>query len=254
MTVVIDSFPSSRTDYFLHYAIVAIDVIRASTTAVTAVAAGRRCIPVSSVEEALRMREQMPDCVLAGEVAGVKPEGFDLNNSPASVALRTDHQRPLVLLSSSGTKLMVQSSTCVDAYVACLRNFKATAAHLAGRHERIAILGAATRGEFREEDQLCCAWIASELFRLGHEPENRRTGNIAERWSTANVDACARGNSAAFLRRSGQTDDLDFVLAHVNDIPLAFRLAAGEILPIPIVTSFAGEKEHAGTSGSRLIA
>src|SRR5215472_9917358 len=129
MTVVIDSFPSGDGTYFGDCAVVAVDVIRASTTAVTAVVAGRRCFPVTSVEAAFQMRQSLPDCLLAGEVGGLQPEGFDLNNSPAQIALRSDDQRPVVLLSSSGTKLMVESgANAVAAYVACLRNYKAVAA------------------------------------------------------------------------------------------------------------------------------
>jgi 2-phosphosulfolactate phosphatase len=247
VSVIIDSFPSGNQRYFRDYAIVAIDVIRASTTAVTAAAAGRRCFPVVSVEEAFQKRGQFPDCLLAGEVAGLKPDGFDLNNSPANLACRCDYQRPLVLLSSSGTKLMVQSSTCTDVYVGCLRNYKATAAYVAGRHERIALLGAATRGEFREEDQLCCAWIASELVRLGHAPENPRTLNLIEQWRTTSARACGCGNSAAYLRRSGQLDDLNFILSHVNDVPLAFRLTDGEVLPTAMTPEIAEAKQPAET-------
>jgi 2-phosphosulfolactate phosphatase len=232
MIVVIDCFPSTDDRYFRDYAIVAVDVIRATTTSVTAVSAGRRCFPVDSAEAAFQMRQKIPNCLLAGEVAGLKPDGFDLNNSPASLALRSDHHRPVVLLSSSGTKLMVQSSACEAAYVACLRNYKAVASHIAGRHECIALLGASTRGEFREEDQLCCAWIAYELLKLEYEPGNRQTLNLIEQWKRATVDACASGNSAAYLRRSGQLDDLNFVLSHINDVPRAFRLTEGEILPV----------------------
>lgn len=229
MSVIIDIFPSSNQPYFGQYAIVAIDVIRASTTAVTAAAMGRRCFPVCSVGEAMQKRREFPDCVLAGEVAGIRPDGFDMNNSPAHLAQRFDHDRPLVLLSSSGTRLMVESSGC-DAYVACLRNYKALAAHVA-RHERIALLGATTQGEFREEDQLCCAWIANELVRLGHRTENQRTLNLIEQWRRAPVRACASGNSAAYLRRSGQLRDLNFILSHVNDVPVAFSVANGEVVP-----------------------
>ena len=236
MSVIIDSFPASNGRYLADYAIVAIDVIRASTTVVTAAASGRRCFPVTSVEEAMQKRAEFPDCLLAGEVAGIKPEGFDLNNSPANLARRSELHRPLVLLSSSGTKLMVESCACQAAYVACLRNYKAVAAHIGRRHERIALLGASTQGEFREEDQLCCAWIADELARFGHQPENQRTLNLIEQWRRAAVRACASGNSAAYLRRSGQLDDLNFILAHVNDVPLACRLVNGEVLPITVVS------------------
>jgi 2-phosphosulfolactate phosphatase len=245
MTVVIDSFPSGDANYFDDYAVVAVDVIRASTTAVTAVVAGRRCFPVTSVEAAFQMRREFPDCLLVGEVGGLQPEGFDLNNSPAQLALRSDRQRPVVLLSSSGTKLMVESgASATAAYIACLRNYKAVAAHIAGQHARVAILGAATRGEFREEDQLCCAWIAAELVRLGHQPENRQTVNLIERWRTSPVLACASGNSAAYLRRSRQLDDLNFILSHVNDVSMAFQITDGEIVPVSVVSESA-EKQPA---------
>src|SRR5262249_36114368 len=130
---------------------------------------------------------------------------------------------------------MVQGGACADTYVACLRNYKAAAACVADRHRRIALLGAATRGEFREEDQLCCAWIAAELLCLGHLPEDRRTLALIDQWRYAGVEACGNGNSAAYLRRSGQLDDLKFVLTHVNDVPFAFRLVEGEVVPVPVV-------------------
>jgi len=253
MTVVIDSFPSDGGNYFDDHAVVGVDVIRASTTAVTAVVAGRRCFPVTSVEAAFQMRQEFPDCLLVGEVGGLQPEGFDLNNSPARLALRSDRQRPVVLLSSSGTKLMVESgASAAAAYIACLRNYKAVAAHIAGRHDRIAILGAATRGEFREEDQLCCSWIAAELVRLGHQPENRQTLDLIERWGTSPVMACARGNSAAYLRRSRQLEDLNFILSHVNDVPMAFQMTDGEIVPVSVVTESA--KKHTATIPSPVAA
>ena len=233
MTVVIDSFPSRNGIRFGDCAVVAVDVIRASTTAVTALAAGRKCFPVTSVEEAFQMRQKFPECLLAGEVAGLQPEGFDLNNSPARLALRSDLERPLVLLSSSGTKLMVESGASAKAaFVACLRNYKAVSAHIAGRYERVAVLGAATRGEFREEDQFCCARIAAELIRLGHQAEDQKTLELIYRWRKSPVLACAEGNSAAYLRRSGQVDDLNFILSHVNDVPTAFRIVDGEIIPV----------------------
>ena len=208
----------------------AIDVIRASTTAITAVAANRRCFPVSCAEQAFDKRREFPECILAGEIAGLMPEGFDINNSPAAIARRSDYERPLVLLSSSGTKLMVESGTRTETYVACLRNYKAVAICIAGRHERIALLGAATRGEFREEDQLCCAWVGKELMRLGHQPDDAASRNLVEQWKDAPVSSCASGNSAAYLRRSGQVNDLNFILSHVEDVPLAFRLAKGELV------------------------
>ena len=230
----------------------AIDVIRASTTAITAVAANRRCFPVSSSEHAFHKRREFPECILAGEIAGLMPEGFDINNSPAEIARRSDLERPLVLLSSSGTKLMVESGTRTETYVACLRNFKAAALCVARRHERIALLGAATRGEFREEDRLCCAWIGKELIRLGHQPDDAASRKLVDQWKDAPLSRCASGNSAAYLRRSGQINDLNFILSHVDDVPLAFQLAGGELVLADIPEN--GTKQDSVSPPERIAA
>ena len=58
-SVVIGCFQEDAEIYRDGYAVVAIDVIRATTTAITAVAAGRRCFPVPSVEAALLLERQL---------------------------------------------------------------------------------------------------------------------------------------------------------------------------------------------------
>jgi len=231
--VVIDCFPESVRLYRSGYAVAAIDVIRASTTAVTAVATGRRCFPAASIEAALLLRATVKNALLAGEFAGRRPHGFGMTNSPAELAMRTDIARPVILLSSSGTKLILAAQECEAAYVGCFRNSASLARHLAGRHWRVALIGAGSRGEFREEDQICCAWIAAELVRAGYQPQDGRTAEIIERWSGASPVACVNGKSADYLRRSGQGRDLDFVLTHVNDLDRVFTVERDEIVVAP---------------------
>ena len=73
-----------------------IDVVRATTTIVEAMANGARAIyPTESTEEAVRLASSMgrEDTLLCGERKGHKVEGFDLGNSPreftADVVSRT---------------------------------------------------------------------------------------------------------------------------------------------------------------------
>jgi hypothetical protein len=67
--------------------VVAIDVLRAFSTAAYAFAAGARDITlVSTVEEALALRERSPELRLMGEANGLRIPGFDFSNSPADVA------------------------------------------------------------------------------------------------------------------------------------------------------------------------
>jgi 2-phosphosulfolactate phosphatase len=232
-TVVVDCFPERAAAYVNGYAIVAVDVIRATTTAVTAVAQGRRCFPVPSLDAARALSAQLGDALLVGEKDGRIPPGFALNNSPAGIAARTDIARPMILLSSSGTRLIHAARGCEAIYVACFRNAAAVARQLAQQHARVAVLGAGTRDEFREEDQLCCAWIAAALLDMGYQPGTPSTAAIVERWRGAPVGACANGKSADYLRRSGQQRDLAFVLAHVNDLDVACAVERGEVIVLP---------------------
>src|SRR6266436_4678210 len=103
--VVIDCFAEHAALYRHGYAVVAVDVVRATTTAVTAAATGRRCFPAPTMDEALQLAARFPAALLAGEQSSIMPPGFNLTNSPAQVAMRADIERPLILLSSSGTRL-----------------------------------------------------------------------------------------------------------------------------------------------------
>lgn len=227
-TVIIDCFPESVASYRRGYAVVAIDVIRATTTAVTCVALGRRCFPVSSIEAVQRLSLSLENPLLVGELAGKMPEGFEMNNSPAELARRTDLDRSVVLLSSSGSRLICDAAECETSYLACFRNFAVIAQQLL-RHSKVALIGAGSRGEFREEDQLCCAWIAAILMDAGYEAENQQTHDMVEHWRGAPVTACAYGHSGAYLIKSGQSRDLDFVLQHVNDLDLVCVMREGEV-------------------------
>lgn len=232
-TVVIDFLPQSAERYRASHAIVAIDVIRATTTLATAAAAGRRCYAAPSVDAAVARAARLEAPLLAGEVGGNMPFGFDLTNSPAAIAARTDVERPMVLVSSSGTQLIYNARGCEALYIACFRNWRAVARHLVGRHRSIAVIGAGTRGEFREEDQICCAWIAALLLNAGYAAANRATREVVARWKDAPAEACRASNSVAYLVRSRQLEDLDFVLSHVNDLDEVFAFDNDEAVRIP---------------------
>lgn len=213
----IDATPESVAAYRNTHAIVAIDVFRATTVIVTALARGHPIYPVNDVEEAMAVARHVPDPLLAGEQAGVQPEGFHLNNSPAAIE-RLQNCRPIVLVTSAGTKLLSEARGASSIYVACLRNMIATAAQLIDSHRRIALIGAGTHGLPRPEDQYACARIGELLMSQGFEPENARTVDEIKAWRGVDVQAMRSSPSADFLRKTHQEDDLEFVLARVDDI------------------------------------
>jgi 2-phosphosulfolactate phosphatase len=91
--------------------VVVIDVIRAFTTAAFAFAAGAETIIlVSTVEEALRLRNEPSNTLVMGEVRGLPPEGFDFGNSPSALIGMDLTNRRLVQRTSRGTQGVVNST------------------------------------------------------------------------------------------------------------------------------------------------
>ena len=216
--------------YDASYVAVVIDVIRATTTAITSVASGRRCFVARNVEDARALAETLVDPILAGEVGGVTPEDFELRNSPALVAELPDVHRPLVLLSTSGTPLMT-SFPPNKTYVASLRNYTAQSEHLVSNHPHVAVVGAGSRETFRDEDALCCAWVARALVDSGYRPVGD-TEALVERWRGASTDDILASASVEYLRRSDQLDDLAFVLEHIDDLDAVFAVEGQEIVAV----------------------
>lgn len=229
--VVIDCFPEAAA-FHREGAIVAVDVFRATTTAVTAAAAGYRVFVVPSLELAVPLAARLDRPLLVGELGGSMPYGFDLNNSPAEIAARTDAGRSIILLSTSGTRLIAEGMGAEAVYPGCLRNVHALAEHLATAHERVAVIGAGARSEFREEDQLCAAWIADGLVARGFEIADARTAELVERWRGAAVEEMLISNSVRYLQETGQVHDLEFVLAHIDDVDAVWEVREGELVPV----------------------
>lgn len=232
-SVVIDSVLESISRYHNGWAIIAVDVIRATTTAVTAVTTGRRCFPAPNLEVALSIAGKLRRPLLAGDRGGPQPTAFEMENSPAQLVRRTDIHRPLVLVSSSGTKVIHEAAGSEAVYLGCFRGHSALAGYVAERHDRIAIIGAGKRGEFREEDQICCAWIAASLVRRGYLPASVQTNEIIRRWRNASPRACLCSRSVDFLRRTNQLRDLEFILKHIDDLNDVFEVRGGEVTRIP---------------------
>jgi 2-phosphosulfolactate phosphatase len=216
------------------WTVVLVDVIRATTTAVTAVASGHRCYPAASLEDARRLAASVRDPLLAGEIEGRIPRGFHIQNSPVAVARlpRQRGPRDVILLSTSGTLLMSNAMSCDVAYAGCLRNVTAQAEQLVAEGRSVALLGAGSGGAFRLEDQICCALIARHLVQHGFVA-GRETAAFLETHAGAGPTDFLESDSVAYLRRTDQGSDLRFILSHVDDLAEVFTLRDGELVAAP---------------------
>lgn len=228
-TIRIDAFPESAFRYLDRGTIVCIDVINSCTTAVTAVAQGRRVLPAGDAAEAFRLAGACPEALLAGDPGpGDTVPRFDITNGPAVLGRRKD-RRPLVLLDAPGTRLMTNCRGGREVYVACLRNLSATVEFLATRRHDVILLGAGDTGDFRCEDKLAAARIGRALVERDFAPEGQGTSDMIDRWGDADVSMVGWGRSADQLRQSERQEDLDFILKHVDDLDVVCRYRNGQV-------------------------
>ena len=166
------------------WAVVAIDLMRATTTAVTIAHSGRRCLPVASPKPPTSWRSHLPiPCWSASSAVTFPRDSISKTARWKWNVAPTSSDRPF-LLSSSGTRL-IDEATPRPSYAACLRNAQAQVEHLAGRYPRVAVIGAGTKGEFRREDQYGCARIGAGLLDAGYSAADRATHDVVERWREA---------------------------------------------------------------------
>lgn len=229
---VIDCFPESAQRYKAGNAIVIVDVLRASTTIVSALSKGFRIFPVQTTDEAFILASALQKPLLVGELGGNVPFGFDMTNSPAEIVNSTETDRPIIFISSSGSQLMRNAIGADAIYISSFRNFSAVAEYTSAKHERIAIIGAGTRGQFRREDLMGCAWLGEKLQKSGFEAGNVLTTGYLLRWKGYGPENIRQGRSAEYLNRTEQVKDLDFTIEHIDDLDIVPSLVNGEIVDV----------------------
>ena len=147
-------------------AVAIIDVFRAFTTAAVVLANGASHITmVSTVEEALTLRENGFADICMGEVGGRAPAGFDFGNSPFEVSDITFSGKSIVQRTSAGTQGIVAARHAELLYATSLVTASATArALLSSASGRISLVAMGNNAVIRtDEDELCALHLRNLL-------------------------------------------------------------------------------------------
>jgi 2-phosphosulfolactate phosphatase len=152
---------------------VVVDVLRASSTIVTLLDRGvARILPAADVDHARRLHRRFPDHLLCGEKDGLPPPGFDYGNSPAEFSRLDLTDRPTILATSNGTRVLASLADAPAVLVGCLLNRTAAArAALATTQDRnldivVVCCGAGGGSTFVLEDALGAGAIADAALDL----------------------------------------------------------------------------------------
>jgi len=160
--------------FFTGKTTVVIDVLRASSTIVTALQNGaREVIPVSSVEFAVKVSGGMfgGQTLMGGERNTKKIEGFALGNSPLEYTKEAIEGKTIVLYTTNGTKAVVKAKFSENLFICSFLNLSAVAAHLISLNNNVEILCSGKANNFSMEDTICAGKLIAELQKLKNDIE-----------------------------------------------------------------------------------
>jgi len=211
-------------------AVVVIDVLRATTTIVHALAAGASEVaPCEEIEDAKKLAATLgAQAVLSGEREGLPIPGFDLGNSPAEYTRERVGGKTLVFTTTNGTRAMHRCRHAARVLLGAFVNFSAICRELAD-DEQIALICAGTDGHVTREDTLLAGAMVDDLARTRKRELNDQAEIAADAWQTA-VRLLTDRPLGIMLRDSRGGRNL-IETGQENDIDLAAQIDKFDIVP-----------------------
>ncbi len=214
---------------------VVIDVLRATTTIVTALGNGAdTVVPVLSPEEAFQVVADNPDrkFVLGGERKSVLIPGFHLSNSPLEYTASRVGGLPVLFTTTNGTRAIRRAATAEQVFIASFLNAPAVAKELATLGKDVAICCAGTHDQFSLEDTGCAGAILEFLGGPDVHLELNDMGYVAReiyrRFDGRTVDLLHTSEHGQTLAKMGLQEDLLFC-GQVGTTTLLPRFVEGQV-------------------------
>ncbi len=145
---------------------VVIDVLRATSTIVTALSNGAtEVIPVSEPVEAVDLVRGIgsTECVTGGERKGYKIEGFDFGNSPLEYTEDNIGGKKIILTTTNGTKAIKWVQGAAEVLIGSYLNVSAVATYLSEDRRDTVIICAGREGNLSLEDLACAGKIVASV-------------------------------------------------------------------------------------------
>jgi 2-phosphosulfolactate phosphatase len=219
---------------------VVFDVLRASTTIVTALENGcQRIIPVATPAEAQKMKEKLSgseSVLLAGEREGRRIAGFDLGNSPGEFTAERIRGRTIIMCTTNGTAAILGAQGARSVLIGSLANLGAVVRR-ARVGEDVILLCAGKEGGISLEDIVACGAFVEAMVGEGSGSSGIELDDGAmvalEAFRASRDDIVGvlrKGNHGRYLESIGFGRDLETCAQRdVSDIVPYFDAATGSI-------------------------
>lgn len=152
--------------------VVAIDILRATTTIINALHGGAQCvIPCPSIMAARKLHERMGDgSVLGGERGGKKVTGFHCGNSPREYTAAAIQGKSLILATTNGTIALERCRLANAVLIGGFVNMGAIAQRILNE-PKITLLCSGTEGQITSEDILFAGALTELMLSLNAKLE-----------------------------------------------------------------------------------
>ncbi len=155
---------------------IVVDILRATTTIATALAAGAEFVQVfASLDELERVSNSyaMGSCLRSAERGGKKVEGYDLGNSPLDYNPDRVKGKGILLSTTNGTRALQRVSHAPQVLTAAFVNLGAITNFVNLHHpQTLWIVGSGWEGSFSLEDTACAGALVEQLsanYQLGND-------------------------------------------------------------------------------------
>lgn len=210
---------------------VVFDVLRATSSMVTALAHGVAEIhPVRTIEEALALKERMPDAVLGGERHGNLIPGFDVGNSPAEYVGLAG--RRVISTTTNGTVALRACEHAARVLVGAVLNLSALVAELRARPpERLLLVCAGTFADFALEDACGAGLLIADFPEATLTDSAQAALAMAARFPDPLV-ALRRAKNGRALAAAGRDADVEWC-AQRSRYKVVGAMESAVIRPLP---------------------
>lgn len=209
-----------------------VDVLRATSTIVEALANGARAIyPTAGSEEAIKLASSLgrDDTLLCGERRALKIEGYDLGNSPREFTRELVEEKRLVMNTTNGTRTFLAAAGAPRVVAASFLNMGAVAAAVADAEE-LAVLCAGREGRFALDDAVCAGMLLERIGRERDRLPGGRSWALDDAASAALTLAGSTSMDTSYLARTEAGEKLKG-LGLGADVELCARLDRHDIVP-----------------------
>lgn len=195
------------------FVVVLVDVLRATTTIVTAVGNGvESIVPVATHEEARRLKAE--GYLVASEKDGVQLDFADFGNSAFSFTREAIGGKTLVYCTTNGTRALHIAGSGRGVAIGAFTNISAVTGWLQRQQKNVVVLCSGWKDKFCLEDALFAGALATRLLATGAFRTDCDSAHAAMGlWSLAEGDPLAYVEKAAQrhrLRRLGLDDVLPY--------------------------------------------